>query len=372
MTQPNTLPTPKLERWKYTNLPARLKKFERKPTQADITFDGLNDFIMPYTNDNPDWVQEIANRTPAGQAQYNDMMLWQAANDAPQTGYIIDVPVNYKAELPLNMTMTGRGGEEASPRFIIRLARGAELTLIEYQMGEGAYWNNAVMQIEVAEGAIFNHYRFQENSNDAVMTVNTHARIARSGQYNAFTLTTGASMSRNQIHADLMGEGASCSLNGVNLMDGKRHGDTTITVEHQAPHCESRQDYRSVLDGQSTGVFQGKVHVHQIAQKTDGYQLSNSLLLSQQATMNTKPELEIYADDVKCSHGTTSGMLDKDALFYLQARGIPQAQARALLIQAFVSEVTEQIKNEAVQEQATLVVEKWLLGLEKIKEIEDL
>ncbi len=358
-----TLPTQKLERWKYTNLPARLKKFERTESRADIQFDGLNDFIMSYSNDNPEWVNEITQSIPAGQKQYNDMMLWQVANDAPQDGFIIDIPVNYKAELPLNMTMTGRGGQQVTPRFIIRLARGAELTLIEYQMGQGVYWNNAVMQIEIGECAIFKHYRFQENSFEAVMTINTHAQIARSGQYNAFTLTTGANLSRNQIHADLMGDGAACHLNGVNLLGGKQLGDTTITVEHQAPHCESRQDYRSVLNDQATGVFQGKVHVHQIAQKTDGYQLSNSLLLSSQATMNTKPELEIYADDVKCSHGTTSGMLDKDALFYLMARGIPQNQARALLIQAFISQVTEQIKNDQVREQAALVVEKWLAGL---------
>jgi Fe-S cluster assembly protein SufD len=363
MTLLDSLPTPKSERWKYTNLPARLKKFERAPAKADIHFDGLNDFIMPYSDDNPAWVEEIAGRVPAGQDKYKDMMLWQAANDAPQDGYIINVPINYKAEIPLNMTITGRTGQHVTPRLIIRLGRGSELTLIEYQMGEGAYWNNAVMQIEIEDGAILNHYRFQENSSDAVVTVNTHVRVARSGHYNAFTLTNGASMSRNQIHTDLIGEGAACHLNGVNLLSGKQHADTTITVEHQAPHCESRQDYRSVLDGQSNGVFQGKVHVHQIAQKTDGYQLSNSLLLSQQATMNTKPELEIYADDVKCSHGTTSGMLDKNALFYLQTRGISENQARALLIQAFVSEVIEQIKNEQVQEQTALVVEKWLEAL---------
>ncbi len=363
MTLMKSLPTQKLERWKYTNLPARLKKFEREIATAEITFDGLNDLIMPYTNDNPDWVNEITSRSPAGEAQYKDMALWTAANDAPQDGYIIDVPVNYQTGKPLTMIMTGGNAEQVSPRFIIRLARGAELTLIEHQTGEGAYWNNAVMQIEIGDGAIFNHYRFQDNSHDAVMTVNTHAQIARNGQYNAFTLTTGASMSRNQIHADLKGEGAACYLNGVNLLDGKRLGDTTITVEHQAPHCESRQDYRSVVGDQATGVFQGKVHVHQIAQQTDGYQLSNSLLLSQQATMNTKPELEIYADDVKCSHGTTSGMLDKDALFYLQARGIPKAQARALLIQAFISEVTEQITHDDIREQATAIIEKWLTAL---------
>ena len=136
------------------------------------------------------------------------------------------------------------------------------------------------MGLCIEEGATFNHYRIQENSSDAVVTINTHARVASKGQYNAFSYVTETNMVRNQIHADLVGEEASCYLNGVNLLQGKEHSDATITVEHQAPNCQSRQNYRSVLDGQSVGVFQGKVHVHQIAQQTDGYQMSNALLLS--------------------------------------------------------------------------------------------
>ena len=140
--------------------------------------------------------------------------------------------------------------------------------------------------------------------------------------------------------------------------------DTTITVEHLAPNCVSKQNYRSVVADQATGVYQGKVHVHQIAQKTDGYQLSNSLLLSPQATMNTKPELEIYADDVKCSHGTTAGCLDKNAMFYLQSRGIPESEARGLLIKAFIEEVIEHIEDENVLEQIELITDNWLAARE--------
>jgi Fe-S cluster assembly protein SufD len=179
-------------------------------------------------------------------------------------------------------------------------------------------------------------------------------------KYEAFTITTGAGLSRNQIHADLKGENIVCRLNGVNMLDGSEIADTTITVEHQAPNCESYQDYRSVATDKAVGTFQGKIHVHQIAQKTDGYQMAKSLLLSSQATMNTKPELEIYADDVKCSHGATAGRLDEDALFYLRARGIPENQARNLLIQAFVNEVIEGVTDKDVREQASLIVSKWL------------
>ena len=136
-----------------------------------------------------------------------------------------------------------------------------------------------------------------------------------------------------------MASEASCYFNGINLLSDKQIGDTTITIEHRAPGCLSKQNVRSVIDDQAVGTFQGKVHVHKIAQQTDGYQLSNALLLSPRATMNTKPELEIYADDVKCSHGATTGQIDDRALFYLMARGIPKIEARSMLIEAFISEL---------------------------------
>jgi Fe-S cluster assembly protein SufD len=158
----------------------------------------------------------------------------------------------------------------------------------------------------------------------------------------------------------LNGQNIECSFNGINLLNKQQHGDTTILVEHKAPRCKSNQFYRSILDDKSRGVFQGKVHVHQIAQKTDGYQLSNTLLLSPEAEMDTKPELEIYADDVKCSHGATTGQLDEEPLFYLRSRGLSAAEARMLLVQAFVDEVADKIVDEKFQSSVKESCTQWL------------
>jgi len=292
--------------------------------------------------------------------QYKDMLLWQAANDALKNGFILDVPKNTQVKNPLEVTHTGHAQCQTTARQIIRVEKDSEFTLIEYQIGAGEYWNNIVTQIDVAKGASFKHYRFQENSDEAVVTHNTHVVLEEGAHYEAFTLTSGANLSRNQVHVDMKGAHSTARLNGVNIMNASKLGDTTITVDHHAPNCQSFQDYRNVVDDKSTVVFQGKVHVHQPAQKTDGYQMAKSLLLSQQATVNTKPELEIYADDVKCSHGATTGRLDDEALFYLKSRGISQVNARNLLIQAFVTEVIDNISNENVREQASHIVTNWL------------
>jgi Fe-S cluster assembly protein SufD len=200
------------------------------------------------------------------------------------------------------------------------------------------------------KGAKLRHYRIQDNSVEAIYTQNTHVTQAADSTYEACVLTTGASLSRNQIHVELQGAGAEVYLSGLNLLTGAQHGDTTITIEHQAPHCHSNQLYKTIVDEKAHCVFQGKVHVHQIAQKTDGYQLSNALILSKAAIMDTKPELEIYADDVKCSHGSTTGKIDDAPLFYLRSRGLSEAQARMLLMQAFLGPVVDNIKDEKVQE----------------------
>lgn len=360
--QETGLPTPKMERWKYTNVPAKLKKMNLKFAESDFDLSGMTDyaFSFPKGSGFPRWAQDMAEATPSGHEKYGDMMLWHAANAGLRDGFILDVPEGMKEDKPLNVTVVGHSGRSTIARQLIRVGKGAEFTLIEYQMGSGEYWNNIVTQIHVAEGAMFKHYRFLENSDDSVATLNTHIEMEEGANYEAFTLTSGSGLSRNQVHADLLGKECACHLNGVNLLDQSEQGDTTITIEHQAPECESKQNYRSVVTDKASCTFQGKVHVHQIAQKTDGYQLSNALLLSQQATMNTKPELEIYADDVKCSHGATAGRLDDDALFYLRSRGIPEAKARALLIRAFVSEAIEEVSCDEVREQAELIVSRWL------------
>lgn len=361
------LPTQKLERWKYTNLPAKLKKMDTVYKDAGVVLSGMTDYAYSFPKGFtgfPSFAKKMIEQTPPANEKYGDMMLWQASNAYLKDGFIVDVPKERKkANKALEVTYTGHDGTQTSLRQIIRVADNAELTLIEYQLGAGAYWNNIVTQIELGRGAKFKHYRFQENSDTAIITHNTHVVMAGDAEYEAFTLTTGAGLSRNQVHVDMNGEQSVARLNGVNMLDGKELADTTITIDHQAPNCNSFQNYRSVVTDTATNVFQGKIQVHQVAQKTDGYQMAKSLLLSGQATVNTKPELEIYADDVKCSHGATTGRLDKDALFYLQSRGIPEAQARNLLIEAFVNEVTEEINHTDVQEQTAHIVNQWLHNL---------
>lgn len=348
------LPTPKLERWKYTNLPSAVK---------GIVGNDLGDMpleIVPVDNyvqklcdvlvDAPQWLVDVLGADPAGYDKYGDMALWALSNAFIRDGVVIDVPAGKIVDKPVELTFTGAAGQFNVPRIIVRLGAGAELTLKETHCGQGKFWNNGLTQIIVGKNAKLRHYRLMKDDMETVQTQNIHAQIERDGNYETLTMTTGAGVSRNQMHIDLMGENANCDLYGINLLDVSQHGDTTITVEHRAPHCTSNQFYRNVLNGQAKGVFQGKVHVHQIAQKTDGYQLSNTLLLSQAAEMDTKPELEIYADDVKCSHGATTGQLDEAPLFYLRSRGLSEQDARALMIESFTNEVIEALSDEEIRD----------------------
>ncbi|MCD8520544.1 MAG: Fe-S cluster assembly protein SufD [Alphaproteobacteria bacterium] len=246
------------------------------------------------------------------------------------------------------------------PTLKVTLEEGASLILIECCTGEGAYWMNGAAEFDLKDNARLVHIRIQEDSVDAVNTTFSNISLGRDAHYDSFTLNLGGKLTRHEIHGVLNGPGAEIHLNGLNLLKNKQHGDTTILIEHKAPHCQSNQFYRSILDDEAHGVFQGKVYVHQEAQKTDGYQLSNALLLSPKAEMDTKPELEIYADDVKCSHGATTGQLDDEPLFYLRSRGLSEKEARLLLIQAFVDEVVDKIVDEKLREAVAAKSSDWL------------
>ncbi|MCB1531392.1 MAG: Fe-S cluster assembly protein SufD [Alphaproteobacteria bacterium] len=309
---PQNLPTPKDETWKYTNLP--------KALPADLV-------ATPDVDE-----QEIVIHKNGGE-------------------------VGGKTE---DILFTGVAGTLHSPRLKLVLEEGAELTLVEYHTGEGAYWKNMTTSIIVGANAKLHHIRIQEDSDQGVNTNLVNIALAQDSVYDALTLNTGGKLTRHEIHACLNGPNAELSLNGINLLGGAQHGDTTILIEHKAPHCRSNQFYRSILDEKARGVFQGKVHVHQSAQKTDGYQLSNAILLSPEAEMDTKPELEIYADDVKCSHGATTGQLDEEPVFYLRSRGLSEKQARELLIQAFVDEVVDKIVDEEIRGSVREKTGQWL------------
>lgn len=329
------IPTPKSERWKYTNLPRALK--------------GLS-----LTPDTLGWAGNVSllDAQAPGVAQYQDTALWDL-----NTAQSKDIQI---VTSDAQIDVVAKDGQWLSPRLVIHVKDNETLTVIERQKGEGAYWKNFVVQIVIGKNARLRHYRYLDESQTGVHSGFIHVKVARDATYEAFTLIEGGGTIRNQIHADIEGENAHCWLNGVNLLSGEAHADTTITIEHRAPHCTSKQTFKSVLTGKSRGVFQGKVHVHQVAQKTDGYQLSNALILSDQAQMDTKPELEIYADDVKCSHGATTGRLDDAPLFYMRARGIPEREAMALLIQSFCGQAVEEISDDATKEIVTDKIAQWL------------
>ncbi|MEP6778390.1 MAG: Fe-S cluster assembly protein SufD, partial [Gemmatimonadaceae bacterium] len=206
-------------------------------------------------------------------------------------------------------------------------------------------------EVVVEDGATLTHLRVQRESKKAFHIGTVEARQGRDSHFISFSLIAGGALSRTNVYTVLNGEGCGTTLNGLYLLDGKQHGDTQTRVEHVAPNCFSREMYKGLLDGASHGVFNGKVYVHPEAQKTDGKQTNQTLLLSDKARIDTKPQLEIFADDVKCTHGATVGRIDEMALFYLKSRGVGATLARQLLMYAFAADVLETIENEAVREE---------------------
>ena len=245
------------------------------------------------------------------------------------------------------------------PRHAITLGRGAKLTLVDVAIGEGVYLNNAVTSVRVAEDAALTHLRLQMESEAAFSIATIYAEVAARGTYDSFTLTLGARLSRAEIHARLAGPEAIAHLNAARLLRGVQHGDFTTVVRHDAPNCASRQTVKTVLAGKSRGVFQGKIEVARIAQKTDGYQMNQAMLLSPDAEMDSKPQLEIYADDVKCSHGATVGEIDPEQLFYLRSRGVPQEMARMMLIRAFLAEAIDGVAHDEGRAAMEAAIEAW-------------
>ena len=357
------LPTPKLERWKYTNIHPAIKGLKGEAAKPDLvvkTVDNVVTDLADMLGDAPEWLQTILMEKPHATFRYADQILWELGNMFTAYGVVIDVPAGQEVSEAITLDFTGHEGQFTAPRTVIRLGEGAELTVIESHTGEGLFWNNPLTQIKIAKGATLRHYRLQENGKQAVYTQNTHVDLEEGAHYEAFTMTLGSAISRNQIHAAVKGNEADCDIYGVNLLDGGTVGDSTFEVEHMAENCNSNQFIRSVLRDQGKGIFQGKVYVHEGADGTDGYQLSNALLLSEGAEMDTKPELEIYADDVKCSHGATTGQLDEEPLFYLRSRGLSESEARALMIEAFVNEVVEKLADDSVKDIALQKVSQWL------------
>jgi Fe-S cluster assembly protein SufD len=245
----------------------------------------------------------------------------------------------------------------------MRIGNGARAKLVEsFVAAEGAqaYQVHDAVVTSVGDGAELTHVRLMADSPDAFNISSAIVTIGAKSKVGLFNMTSGGAVSRFQGFVRFAGEGSELSVNGVNLLKGKQHGDVTLVVDHAVPHCTSRENFRAVIDDRGHSVFQGRIIVRPDAQKTDGKMMTRALLLSDEAEADNKPELEIFADDVSCGHGATSGALDDSLLFYLRARGLPEKEAQALLIQAFVGEAIEEISDDALRELAMTTAERWL------------
>jgi Fe-S cluster assembly protein SufD len=231
--------------------------------------------------------------------------------------------------------------------------------LLELSVGDGSYLHNPVFEVHVGDDASLTHVRLQNEALAAFHLSTLYAEIGERGTYDSFALNLGGRVVRTEAHVRLGGAKGVAHLNGGQLLGGTQHADFTTVVKHHAPSCSSRQTVKNVLGGRSRAVFQGRIEVARIAQKTDGYQMNQTLLLSPDAEIDTKPELEIFADDVKCSHGATVGELDADQLFYLRTRGIPDAEARSMLVRAFLIEALDAVTDEPVRGLLDRAVEGW-------------
>ncbi|MCB2135552.1 MAG: SufD family Fe-S cluster assembly protein [Rhodobacteraceae bacterium] len=241
---------------------------------------------------------------------------------------------------------------------VIRVEAGAELTVLE--SGAGAARFNQCMEVDVAAGGQFHHVRAQGRDHERRAVAHLFARVGAGALFKSFTLTANGRLTRNEAVIDITGEGAVAHIAGACVGDGDFHHDDTVYVTHDAVGCESRQVFKNVLRHGATGVFQGKILVKQAAQKTDGYQISQALLLDEASQFLAKPELEIYADDVKCSHGSTSGAIDETALFYLRSRGVPREEAAAMLVLSFVADAIAEIEDPALAADISDRLEAWL------------
>jgi len=272
-----------------------------------------------------------------------------------EDGAVISVSPGCRLERPIYLVFVSSAGKEpvlSHPRTLILLGAGAEAKIVESYLGlgDGAYFCNAVTELVGEADAVIEHYRIQQESDTGFHVGSLEANLARGCHLTAHAVSLSGSLVRNHVHVVLDGEGAECVLNGLYLADGKQHIDNFTEIEHVKPRARSLELYKGILGGSAHGVFNGKIIVHKDAQKSDARQTNKNLLLSADAVVNTKPQLEIYADDVKCSHGSSIGQMDGDALFYLRSRGLGVDQAKSLLSFAFASDVVGRLKIESLRQ----------------------
>lgn len=298
----------------------------------------------------PDWLKDTF-----GQAFPDTEDTLSELNTAFLTGGIaIAVPAGKKIAKPVELVYanTGTEPETLNTRCLVHVGEGAEVTILDSHMGkgDGRYVANTWTEVFIAAGGRAHHIKVQAEGPEAVHLANLHAVVGADAEFRAFCLNVGSQATRNQIQVRLEGEGGDTSIASAYVLSQRQHCDTALLVDHAVANCTSNELFKCVMDDRSRGIFQGKIIVRRDAQHTDGMQMSQALLLSETAEFDAKPELEIFADDVRCTHGATSGELDEDLMFYLRSRGIPADQAKSLLIGAFVGEAIEDIESEEIRD----------------------
>jgi Fe-S cluster assembly protein SufD len=262
---------------------------------------------------------------------------------------VIQVPRNTVVEEPIEIVFEGKDEGAYQPRTLILVGSGSQCTIVETYKGAGTYFTNAVTEVVAGDGAVIDHYKVQQESPTAFHVATMHAMLGRSANYSTHSISLGAALARHDSNATLS-EGTHATLNGLYIVNGSQHVDHHTAIDHAMPHATSHELYKGILDGRAQAVFNGKIIVRKDAQKTDSKQTNKNLVLSDEAVINTKPELQIFADDVRCTHGATIGQLDDEMMFYLRSRGIGAAQARSLLIYAFAQDIVDRIKVQSLRD----------------------
>lgn len=354
-------PTTRLEEWRYTNL-APLQKIDWRVDDAPLqmvettaTLAGRATLELVFVNGR--LVQRtgeskfaLAAEPNIADVDRNAMVALNAAN--MQDGAWLDIPSGAVVSGFIHLLFIGRGDQIWShPRNVINVGANAQVTIVETYVGSGSYFTNAVTEIVAGEGAVVDHYKLECESLSAYHVGNLYVRQERGANVTSRSIAVGAVLARNETHVVLAGEGASITLDGLFVGTGTQHLDNRTVIDHVSPHCDSLELYKGVLDQNARGVFDGLIIVRPGAIKTASRQTNRNLLLSETAIVDSKPNLEIHNNDVKCNHGSTIGQLDEEALFYLRSRGIEENEARNLLVFAFASEIVDRMKIEPVREQ---------------------
>lgn len=340
------LPTPRDEAWKFTSL-RPLEKFladggaaGAMPDVPPPLIDGARQIIV--RNGRVEGTAPVAAREGSA---VQDMVA------ALAEGCVAIAPAGMDPEVVELVCLNDGTDDTIRPVALdISVPAQGDLLLIERHLGDGAYLNAVGTSVSVGDNARLRHVKLQDESLDGFHLADTASRLERNARYHRFILSLGSRLARDEVHTTMAGEGAELRLIGAYAGRGQQHLDHTTHIDHAVPRTTSHEVYKGVLDDSARGVFQGGILVRPGAQKTDGHQLNKALLLSPKAEIDSKPALEIYADDVKCSHGATTGEIEADQLFYLKARGIPEAEARSLLVQAFLDELFDQIDDEGLRE----------------------